>query len=201
LSQRPFAGQVTTDARIMEGGFQFRIDLRRDHDAGFDGGAACRHTFDAGCAQWSLRYAISIPGSEIWAAHREAKQALMDHVNRGLQCGFDRDVLTIGFTRRAMAYKRGTLVFHDVERLRRLVKEVGPIQFVLSSSAMDECHATLYDKLARKVLPCFYKDREGFIEMMRPAIVINGAFFNTRRMVGQYLRNAYRLAGQPSNGA
>lgn len=36
---------------------------------------------------------------------------------------------------------------------------------------------------------------------MRHAIAINGAFFNTQRMVGQYLRNAYRLSWQPSNGA
>jgi starch phosphorylase len=258
-----------------------------------------RHLPDWRYDQLSLRYALSIPGSEIWAAHREAKLALIDLVNRETNAGFDRDVLTIGFARRATAYKRGTLVFHDVERLRRLVKEVGPIQFVFAgkahpqdqagkemihrihemrgllsvaylanydmtlahllcagvdvwlntplppmeasgtsgmkaamngvpslsvldgwwieghmegvtgwsigekvescltpSSDVDECHAAaLYDKLEGKVLPCFYKDQEGFIDMMRHAIAINGAFFNTQRMVWQYLRNAYRLTG------
>ncbi|NWF74314.1 MAG: alpha-glucan family phosphorylase, partial [Nitrospirae bacterium] len=59
---------------------------------------------------------------------------------------------------------------------------------------MDGCHeAELYRKLEEKVLPCFYKDRDRFIEIMRHAIALNGAFFNTQRMVTQYLHNAYRL--------
>ena len=67
---------------------------------------------------------------------------------------------------------------------------------------MEACHArALYDKLEQRVMPCFYKDREGFIEIMKHAIAVNGAFFNTQRMVGQYLRNAYRLVGQDVNGA
>ena len=264
-----------------------------------------RHLPDWRYDQLSLRYAISIPGTEIWAAHREAKLALVDEVNRETNAGFDRDVLTIGFARRATAYKRGMLVFHDLERLQRLVKEVGPIQLVFAgkahpqdqagkemihrihemrgrlsvaylanydmtlarllcagvdvwlntplppmeasgtsgmkaamngvpslsvldgwwveghiegitgwsigekiescvtpSSDMDACHAAaLYEKFEHTVLPCFYKDREGFVDIMRHAIAINGAFFNTQRMVGQYLRNAYRLVGQSGNGA
>ena len=67
---------------------------------------------------------------------------------------------------------------------------------------MEVCHAAaLYDKLEYKVMPCFYKDREGFAEIMKHAIAVNGAFFNTQRMVGQYLRNAYRLVEQSGNGA
>jgi starch phosphorylase len=59
---------------------------------------------------------------------------------------------------------------------------------------MDACHAAeLCRKLEEKVLPCFYKDRERFIEIMRHAIALNGAFFNTQRMVAQYLHDAYRL--------
>jgi starch phosphorylase len=59
---------------------------------------------------------------------------------------------------------------------------------------MDACHAAaLYGKLEEKVLPCFYKDRERFIEIMRHAVALNGAFFNTQRMVAQYLHDAYRL--------
>jgi starch phosphorylase len=61
-------------------------------------------------------------------------------------------------------------------------------------SGMDACHAAaLYEKLEEKVLPCFYKNRERFIEIMRHAIALNGAFFNTQRMVAQYLHDAYRL--------
>ena len=41
------------------------------------------------------------------------------------------------------------------------------------------------------------KDRERFIEIMRHAIALNGAFFNTQRMVAQYLHDAYRLGQAP----
>lgn len=255
--------------------------------------------------QLSLRYAISIPGAEIWAAHREAKMALVDLVNRETNAGFDRDHLTIGFARRATAYKRGMLIFHDLDRLQRLAKEVGPIQFVFAGKAhpqdqagkelirrihdvrgqvpvaylsnydmgmarllcagvdvwlntplppmeasgtsgmkaamngvpslsvldgwwveghiegvtgwaigtgngsiasqkadLDLVHAaSLYESLEQRVLPLFYRDRQGYIEVMKHTIAINGAFFNTQRMVGQYLRNAYRLAALSANGA
>jgi starch phosphorylase len=229
---------------------------------------------------------------------------LIDYVNRESNAGFDRDVLTIGFARRAASYKRGTLIFHDIERLVQIAKQVGLVQIVFSGKAhprdqdgktiiqrihelrdalrgkvrvaylanydmtlakvlcagvdvwlntplppmeasgtsgmkaavngvpslsvldgwwveghvedvtgwaisnrieactepsgdMDACHAAaLYDKLERKVLPCYYKDREHFIEIMRHAIALNGGFFNTQRMMAQYLHNAYRLVGE-----
>jgi|CXWL01.1.fsa_nt_gi starch phosphorylase len=61
-------------------------------------------------------------------------------------------------------------------------------------SGMDTCHAAeLYRKLEEKVLPCFYKKHEHFLEIMRRTIALNGAFFNTQRMVAQYLHDAYRL--------
>jgi len=60
----------------------------------------------------------------------------------------------------------------------------------------DARHATsLYEKLAGSILPSFYRDRGHFREIMRYAIALNGAFFNTQRMVWQYLHNAY---GRPS---
>jgi starch phosphorylase len=49
----------------------------------------------------------------------------------------------------------------------------------------------LYDKLEHVVIPCFYKERERFIEVMRHAIALNGSFFNTHRMIQQYVLNAY----------
>jgi starch phosphorylase len=252
----------------------------------------------------SLRYAIGIPGREIWAAHREAKRALMEHVNRHTDAGLDAEALTIGFARRATAYKRPTLVFHDLERLRGLAAQGGPLQLVFagkahpqdregkamirrvheardalrgaipvaylpdydmglaklvcagvdvwlntplppleasgtsgmkaalngvpSLSVLDgwwiEGHiegvtgwaigpppdarsaadadptardagdaAALYDALARSVLPSFYRERDRFVEIMRSAIALNGAFFNSQRMLWQYLHNAYRV--------
>ncbi len=52
--------------------------------------------------------------------------------------------------------------------------------------------AALYDKLATSVLPCFGV-RERFIDIMRHAIALNGSFFNSQRMVWQYLHNAYQV--------
>jgi starch phosphorylase len=248
-----------------------------------------------------LRYAMSIPGAAIWAAHQEAKQALVAAVNRTTNAGFDRDVLTLGFARRATAYKRALLLFHDLPRLRALAAQQGPLQVVFAGKAhprdaegkkviqavheardalqgsvsvaylanydmdlaklvcagvdvwlntplppqeasgtsgmkaalngvpslsvldgwwieghlegitgwaiedqapppplhtpeaLDARHAAgLYAKLAEQVLPCFGQDRERFITIMRAAITLNGAFFNTQRMVWQYVHNAYR---------
>jgi glycogen phosphorylase len=51
--------------------------------------------------------------------------------------------------------------------------------------------ASLYDKLERVVVPLFYRDRERFIDVMRHAIALNGSFFNTQRMVVQYVTKAY----------
>lgn len=51
--------------------------------------------------------------------------------------------------------------------------------------------ASLYDKLERVILPQFYGRPLGFAEVMRSAISLNGSFFNTQRMVSQYLNNAY----------
>ena len=67
---------------------------------------------------------------------------------------------------------------------------------------MDACHAgALYDKLEKNVMPCFYQERERFIEVMRHAVAMNGAFFNTHRMVAQYMHNAYRMTRRYLRGA
>jgi starch phosphorylase len=262
--------------------------------------------FDTHLPEWrrdqlSLRYAAGIPVADIWAAHVEAKRTLVEHVNRESNAGFDRDLLTTGFARRFAAYKRAGLFFQDLDQLKKIAREAGPMQIVFAGKAhphdrdgkdlivqihemrdalqgviavsyltnydmevakmlcagvdvwlntplppmeasgtsgmkaamngvpslsvldgwwieghlegvtgwsigdrveaclgpqpgMDACHAAeLYRKLEEKVLPCFHKDRERFIEIMRHAIALNGAFFNTQRMVAQYLHDAYRL--------
>jgi starch phosphorylase len=48
----------------------------------------------------------------------------------------------------------------------------------------------LYDKLENEVAP-LYADKERWAEMRRHCIAINGTFFNTHRMLGQYVSNAY----------
>ena len=49
----------------------------------------------------------------------------------------------------------------------------------------------LYEKLEQAVLPTFYQDYHRFVEIMRHAIALNGSFFNTQRMVQQYVLKAY----------
>jgi starch phosphorylase len=50
---------------------------------------------------------------------------------------------------------------------------------------------SLYDKLEQIIAPLFYKDRQSFIDVMRHAIALNGSFFNTHRMLQQYVLKAY----------
>jgi starch phosphorylase len=49
----------------------------------------------------------------------------------------------------------------------------------------------LYWKLENIILPMFYKEPRLYIQIMQHAIAINGSFFNTQRMVQQYITDAY----------
>ena len=50
---------------------------------------------------------------------------------------------------------------------------------------------SLYAKLESVILPLFYEDRNRYLAVMQHAIAINGSFFNTQRMVQQYITDAY----------
>jgi len=50
---------------------------------------------------------------------------------------------------------------------------------------------SLYEKLEQIIVPMFYNDRQQFINIMRHAIALNGSFFNTQRMMQQYVLKAY----------
>jgi starch phosphorylase len=50
---------------------------------------------------------------------------------------------------------------------------------------------SVYDKLEHTIIPLFYRDRHRFMDMMAYSVAINGSFFNTRRMVQEYVLNAY----------
>ena len=246
---------------------------------------------------FSLRSALSIPRQEIWEAHLQAKRDLIEYVNRETNVGMDVDALTIGFARRASTYKRADLIFDDIERLKRISRNVAPFQLVfagkahpldqggkdiirrvfkaqeelkdfvkiaylsnydmelgkLMTSGVDvwlntpippreasgtsgmkaalngvpslsildgwwiEGHiegltgwsfgeiaddmesvdnrmkdaGALYDKLESVVIPLFYNNREQFTNIMLHAIALNGSFFNTQRMMQQYVMKAY----------
>jgi glycogen phosphorylase len=241
-----------------------------------------------------LRYAIGIPVHEIRQAHGQAKKELFQQVRWLTGIQLDESIFTLGFARRATAYKRADLLFTDVDRLKQIARSGGPLQLIYagkahprdeggkaiirrifeaaaalandvrvvylenydmalgklicsgvdvwlntplrpqeasgtsgmkaalngvpSFSVLDgwwiEGHVegvtgwsigepngtdndgeaeveSLYAKLEQVILPLFYKESDKFTRVMRSAIAINGSFFNTQRMVFQYLRNAY----------
>jgi starch phosphorylase len=49
----------------------------------------------------------------------------------------------------------------------------------------------LYNKLENWIIPKYYNDRDNWIRTMRSCIAINASFFNTNRMIQQYVLNAY----------
>jgi len=49
----------------------------------------------------------------------------------------------------------------------------------------------LFDKLENVVIPLYYENREQFIDIMRRSIVLNGSYFNTQRMLQEYVIKAY----------
>ena len=49
----------------------------------------------------------------------------------------------------------------------------------------------LYEKLDRVVLPMFYERPRDYVAVMRHALAVTGSFFNTHRMVQQYVTHAY----------
>jgi starch phosphorylase len=247
---------------------------------------------------FSLRYAVSVPPEELWEAHTRCKANLVRMITREHRVRLDPEVFTIGFGRRATAYKRADLIFRDLTRLRAIAAEAGPFQIVFGGKAhpqdepgkklirhifeaqkrlepdvrivylpnydidvakvmipgvdlwlntpqppheasgtsgmkaalngvpslsildgwwIEGCvenltgwainekskvrpggkdtskkdAVTLYDKLQRVVLPMFYEDRPQYLRIMLFALALNGSFFNTQRMLQEYVLKAY----------
>lgn len=241
-----------------------------------------------------LRYAVGIPLAELRQAHAEAKRSLLDEVRNTTGVILDPTAMTIGFARRATPYKRANLLFTDVERLRRMSRQVGPLQVLFAGKAhprdeggkalirqvFDAAKAlrddvkiiyledydmalaalmcagadvwlntpqkpqeasgtsgmkaamngvpslsvrdgwwleghfegvtgwsigasedepsdqvaearSLYDKLENVILPLYHRGPDSFAEIMRSTIALNASFFNSQRMMSQYMQNAY----------
>jgi len=68
---------------------------------------------------------------------------------------------------------------------------IGPEKTEEEASDDEIDKADLYDKLENWIIPKFYKDRDNWIRTMRSCIAINASFFNTNRMIQQYVLNAY----------
>lgn len=247
----------------------------------------------------SLRTAIGIPLYEIRECHFTNKCILLDHVRNKTGVHLDASVLTLGFARRATAYKRLDLLFADIDRLEAITERAGPLQIIYSGKAHPRDHEgkqliarifeaanqlrgkihviyledydmnlgrmltagvdvwlntphppmeasgtsgmkaalngvpsfsildgwwvegciegitgwslgdpasahhdgdrrwadaeQLYAKLESDIMPLYYGDPEGFASVMRSAIFLNGSFFNTERMIREYVAKAYFL--------
>ncbi len=49
----------------------------------------------------------------------------------------------------------------------------------------------LYSKLENIIVPMYYHNRDAYIDIMKKTIAINASFFNTERMINQYVTKAY----------
>lgn len=101
--------------------------------------------FDRHIPSWrkdnfSLRYILSVPNDEIWAAHDGVKRRLIDYVNRETNAALDVNVLTLGIARRATAYKRLDLLLGNPDRLEALASKAGGLQVVYGGKAHPDDH-------------------------------------------------------------
>ena len=96
--------------------------------------------FDRNIPEWreenfNLRYVVGIDRGSIAAAHHEAKELLLAEVRKRTGRTLAVSTFTIGFARRATAYKRADLLLEDLPDLRRIAREVGPFQIVFAGKA------------------------------------------------------------------
>jgi starch phosphorylase len=117
--------------------------------------------FSPSCPQWLEKHdnqvlwemISEIPDDELWAVHLQLKRKLVNRIRehkRRRWVGENADplnvisggalldpyALTIGFARRFSTYKRADLIFHDIERLKKIVNNPWkPIQIIFAGKA------------------------------------------------------------------
>jgi starch phosphorylase len=100
---------------------------------------------------WERTY--EIPDAELWQVHEHRRHRLVQHARRWLRAVAERrgagleeleladevldpHALTIGFARRFATYKRATLLFTDLERVKKLLGDhERPVQLVFAGKA------------------------------------------------------------------
>jgi glycogen phosphorylase len=92
-------------------------------------GESFRKVFDQYLPGWAIEPELLtkvdiIPDCEIWQAHEAQKLILIDYINQATNSDLKSDVFTIGFARRATEYKRPTLLFSNLHRLRSISRKV-----------------------------------------------------------------------------
>jgi starch phosphorylase len=99
-----------------------------------------RELFDRHIPEWRkdnryLRYAVGIHHTEILEAHQSAKRALMEEVRVRTGVTLDPGIMTISFARRATPYKRADMLLSDIDRLRKIANDAGPLQIIYAGKA------------------------------------------------------------------
>ena len=138
---------------------------------------------------FSLRYALSIPGQEVWDAHVRAKRELIECVRRETNLAMDIDILTIGFARRAATYKRGDLLFTDIERLKNISSKVGPLQVIYAGKAHPQ------DQGGKELIKRVFQAKEALKKDVKIAYLENYDLENRKE---DYLRSGYLAEYTPA---
>jgi glycogen phosphorylase len=130
------------------------------------------------------RGVIDIPDAQLWETHQKLKLRLIEFVRdrvrrrrermgespesiRKVNRILDPEILTIGFARRFATYKRGTLLFSDKERLKRLCNDTTrPVQFIFAGKAhpRDEAGKALIQEVYRFSREAGLENRVVFLE-------------------------------------
>ena len=126
----------------------------------------------------------AIPDDEIWAARQQLREELFIFIRERLRqrwaaergsplrivtggAMLDPQVLTIGFARRFTAYKRPELVFHDPQRLARILSAANrPVQIVFAGKAhpADDPAKHHLQQVFRRALDPTFAGRVAFID-------------------------------------
>lgn len=93
-----------------------------------------RHSHEWGYSPEIMVRFDQLPGADIWKAHEAAKADLIALVRGSVGVKFDPGLPILGFARRFAAYKRPTLLFRDIERLKS-IHATYPFQVVIAGKA------------------------------------------------------------------
>jgi starch phosphorylase len=105
-----------------------------------------------------LRHAVGIPLPEIERAHAAAKRRLITEIAARSGEHFDPKRLTIGFARRATAYKRAHLLFSDSDRLASETRRFGGLQVVMAGKAHPR------DRQGKEIIRKIFAARSGLAD-------------------------------------
>jgi starch phosphorylase len=130
------------------------------------------------------RRVIDIPDTQLWETHQKLKLRLVQFVRERVRARCERigaspeairdvnhildpEILTIGFARRFATYKRGTLLFSDTERLKRMLNDTTrPVQFIFAGKAhpRDEAGKALIQEVYKFSREAGFENRVVFVE-------------------------------------